>query len=729
MLRYIELEPPKNSSFRQAKILSIEVSEGDTINVGEPLLILQIGGTKDKTQTPLPSTHAGRVTEIMVEVGETIHSLSSIVLLETEVKEETTKSKAADSSLPTATTLALEPSRKRIKEANSKANSETKAEIPDQSTQASIEGLNDFAVVDTRQEARAPTVQFDLNGSHADTQISDTSSINTNKNITTENTWKKTMNEIRVPDLGGASEVEVIDILVKIGDTVNADSPLLTVESDKASMDIPSPSGGIIEAILIKVGDTVSEGDVILKITGEEVAAVATTAETQEAAKTDSAATPVNVAPVITSEEVNVTIPDLGGANDVDVIDLLVAVGDTVEADQAIITVESDKASMDVPTSTAGVVTALKIAVGDSVNEGDVVMTVSASGQAVASNASPATAATMDTPAQATTQTAKQTTKQTTTSKQQGAPSTSGNSHASPSIRRFARELGVDLSKVTGTARKSRISKDDVKSFVKGVMTSNTNSTGASTGAGIPEVPAQDFSKFGDIEVLSLNKIKRVTAAHLHRSWLNVPHVTHNDESNVASLEEFRKTLNTEYAKQKKNVKLSPLAFIVKAVVNALKAYPQFNSSLENGGENLILKNYYNVGIAVETPNGLVVPVIRDADKLSLAEIALEMGNLAKKARDGKLTANDMAGGTFTISSLGGIGGTHFTPIVNAPEVAILGVSRTKMQPVWTGSEFIPAPILPLSLSYDHRVIDGAEAARFTRHIAAVLEDLRRLAL
>ena len=301
-------------------------------------------------------------------------------------------------------------------------------------------------------------------------------------------------------------------------------------------------------------------------------------------------------------------------------------------------------------------------------------------------------------------------------------------SHASPSIRRFARELGVDLSKVTGTGRKKRILKEDVKSFVKGALNSSASSgTTTSSGAGIPPVPAQDFSKFGEIEVTPLNKIKRLTASNLHRSWLNVPHVTHNDESNITDLEDFRKQLNTEYKAQKKDIKLSPLAFIVKAVVNALQTYPQFNSSLEPGGESLILKKYFHIGIAVETPNGLVVPVIRDADTKSVAQLAQEMSELAAKARDKKLTMNDMSGSCFTISSLGGIGGTSFTPIVNAPEVAILGVSRSKIEPIWNGEEFVPGMMLPLSLSYDHRVIDGAEAARFTRHVAAVLEDVRRL--
>jgi len=311
---------------------------------------------------------------------------------------------------------------------------------------------------------------------------------------------------------------------------------------------------------------------------------------------------------------------------------------------------------------------------------------------------------------------------------QQAAPaSPAGKSHASPSIRRFARELGVDLSKVSGTGRKSRVTKDDVKAFVKGVINSGASSATVTGGSGIPPIPAQDFSKFGDIELQPLNKIKRLTASNLHRSWVNVPHVTHNDEANINDLESFRKQLNQEYKQQGKDTKLSPLAFIVKAVVNGLQKYPQFNSSLESGGENLILKKYFHIGIAVDTPNGLVVPVIRNADKKSVAEIGREMNELAAKARDKKLTMNDMSGACFTISSLGGIGGTGFTPIVNAPEVAILGVSRSKIQPVWNGSEFIPGMMLPLSLSYDHRVIDGAEAARFARHVAAVLEDVRRL--
>jgi len=384
-----------------------------------------------------------------------------------------------------------------------------------------------------------------------------------------------------------------------------------------------------------------------------------------------------------------------------------------------------------VPSIATGIIKSIEVSVDDDVSEGTLVATLTAtSASNVSEPANTSSAKTKTAPA--TNKPAETITTQAAAPAPTNTPPpavavTAGDSHASPSIRRFARELGVDLNQVTGSGRKSRVTKDDVKAFVKGALVKSSSTTPATSGAGIPAVPAQDFSKFGDIEVSPLNKIKRLTAENLHRSWLNVPHVTHNDESNINDLESFRKQINAEYAKQNKGIKLSPLAFIVKAVVNALQTYPQFNSSLEPGGENLILKKYFNVGIAVDTPNGLVVPVIRNADTKSVAQIAQEMGELAEKARNKKLTMNDMSGACITISSLGGIGGTSFTPIVNAPEVAILGVSRSKIQPVWNGKEFIPGMMLPLSLSYDHRVIDGAEAARFTRHIAAVLEDVRRL--
>jgi len=435
---------------------------------------------------------------------------------------------------------------------------------------------------------------------------------------------------------------------------------------------------------------------------------------------------------------VSISVPDIGG-DSAKVIEILVNVGDKVAVEDPLITLESDKASMDVPSTHDGIVSAIIVEIDQDVSEGTVIVELEAP-ESEAEASTPETAPTEPVSTESAPATTDQTpeTQQTVTTAEKpivspAAPSdikpvNTGASHASPSVRRFARELGVDLSKVSGSGRKNRIIKQDVTSFVKGVMTSPASETQAATsGAGIPTIPAQDFSKFGEIDIQPLNKIKRATAENLHRSWLNVPHVTHSDEADISDLEQFRKQLNVEYKQQDRGIKLSPLAFIVKAVVNALRKYPQFNSSLEPSGENLIYKKFFNIGIAVETPNGLVVPVIRDADKLSVAEIATTMGELAKKARDKKLTMKDMSGACFTISSLGGIGGTHFTPIVNAPEVAILGVSRSKIQPVWNGSEFEPGDILPLSLSYDHRVIDGAEAARFTRHIAAVLADVRRL--
>lgn len=445
--------------------------------------------------------------------------------------------------------------------------------------------------------------------------------------------------------------------------------------------------------------------------------------------------------PTMPSSSIEVTVPDIG-ADSAKVIEILVNVGDSVAAEDPLLTLESDKASMDVPSTHEGVIKSIKVALDQDVSEGTVIMEL----EVVATQEQETPKNAVDSELEADVETPKVTSKTTVTHSANSTPEaqtpkpaepvqvsvastvSAGKSHASPSVRRFARELGVDLTQLSGSGRKGRITQDNVKEYVKSTLLKPSSVAPlASSGSGIPAVPAQDFSKFGDIDIQPLNKIKKLTAANLHRAWLNVPHVTHNDESNINDLEAFRKQLNAEYAKTKQDIKLSPLAFIVKAMVNALQRFPQFNSSLEPGGENLIYKKYFNIGIAVETPNGLVVPVLKEADKKSVAEIATEMGELAKKARDKKLTMNDMSGACITISSLGGIGGTGFTPIVNTPEVAILGVSRSKIQPVWNGTDFEPGMILPLSLSYDHRVIDGAEAARFTRHIAALLEDIRRL--
>ncbi|WP_444541764.1 dihydrolipoyllysine-residue acetyltransferase [Arenicella chitinivorans] len=537
--------------------------------------------------------------------------------------------------------------------------------------------------------------------------------------------------EISVPDIG-ADSAKVVEILVQVGDQIAVDDPLVTLESDKASMDVPSTHAGVVKSVSVSIDQDVNQGVAILTLESNTPSASEPPEETTQSATTaEKQPTAAEPSPVSNSSgvsKVEVKIPDIGG-DSAKVVEILVEAGQQVALEESLITLESDKASMDVPSSVAGIIQSISVAIGDEVSEGVVIAVIES--QANEASSAPKAAdetATAKASAPATKPVSEQNVapaKPVPTS--MGKPNApAGQSHASPSIRRFARELGVDLSKVTGTGRKQRVTKDDVKAYVKSSLQSGA-ANATTSGSGIPPIPAQDFSKFGEIELQPLNKIKRLTAENLHRSWVNVPHVTHNDESDISDLESFRKQLNGEYAKQGKDIKLSPLAFIVKAVVNAMQEYPQFNSSLEPGGENLILKKYFNIGIAVDTPNGLVVPVVKDADKKSVAEIAREMGELAKKARDKKLTMNDMSGACFTISSLGGIGGTGFTPIVNAPEVAILGVSRSSIKPVWNGSEFVPGTMLPLSLSYDHRVIDGAEAARFTHHIAKVLEDVRRL--
>ncbi len=716
MIRYIELAPNPDITFQSGKIVRVLVTEGESVEVGSALFEVDAQGKKAEVL----ASKAGKVNEIIVGIDDVIHKLSSLLVLETIVEDTRKPQPVNDPEINTSD-----------KDASAAKSTPKETKQPPVKKKSSPQ----------KRKTQKKTTNSTQKKGDADNQASlDFDQLNANHAHELKNTQedKTIMNEIKVPDLGGADAVEVIDILVSIGDSINTDDPLMTVESDKASMDIPAPSSGTIEEIVIQVGDNVSEGDVVFKISGSPEAnnSPEKTANTIETPPSEPAKVAPTEATQATPAELDIIIPDLGGANDVDVIELLVNIGDSVDADQPLITVESDKASMDVPSSHAGTIKSISVSVGDQVNEGDVIVVLNSTSETVTASpkavTTPATETVAAAPKAAPTSAPTVPTPQTPTKEtpvQQAAHTNSGPSHASPSVRRLARELGVDLAKVTGTSRKNRITKADVKAFVKGALARGGSAQPAHStgGAGIPEIPAQDFSKFGEVDIQALNKIKRVTAQHLHRSWLNIPHVTHNDETNIQSLEDFRKTLNEEYAKQNKGIKLSPLAFIVKAVVNALQNYPQFNSSLENGGNNLIVKKYFNIGIAVETPNGLVVPVIRDADKLSVAEIAVAMGDLAKKARDGKLAPKDMQGGTFSISSLGGIGGTSFTPIVNAPEVAILGVSRTKIEPVWNGSEFMPAPILPLSLSYDHRVIDGAEAARFTRHIAVALEDIRRL--
>ncbi len=554
--------------------------------------------------------------------------------------------------------------------------------------------------------------------------------------------------QVKVPDIGDFDEVEVIEVLVNVGDTIKADQSLITVESDKASMEIPSDTAGVVKSISIKVGDKVKQGSVVLEVEASGSAApVAKAAEPAPVAASAPAATPVAAptapaapaAPAVSAGPVDVVVPDIGDFDEVEVIEVLVNVGDTIKEDQSLITVESDKASMEIPSSHAGKVVAVNVKVGDKVAKGSIVLKVESSSGAPASVAAPvaapAPAAQAETPVAAPVVSATPAVDASsfraspTAAYALGATEFRNLPHASPSVRRFARELGVDLTQVKGSGRKDRITIDDVRAFVKAALSVapnnnvNTGSTSVGGGLSVLDWPKVDFTKFGPIESKPLSRIKKISGANLHRNWVMIPHVTNNDEADITDLEAFRVQLNKEY--EKAGVKFTMLAFLIKAVVQCLKKFPEFNASLD--GDNLVMKQYYHIGFAADTPNGLVVPVVRDADKKSVSEIAKETSELAKLAREGKLSPAQMQGGCFSISSLGGIGGTHFTPIINAPEVAILGVSRSYQKPVWNGSAFEPRLTMPLSLSYDHRVIDGAAAARFNVYLAQLLGDFRRM--
>ncbi|NIY81747.1 pyruvate dehydrogenase complex dihydrolipoyllysine-residue acetyltransferase [Vibrio hepatarius] len=525
------------------------------------------------------------------------------------------------------------------------------------------------------------------------------------------------LKEVHVPDIGG-DEVEVTEIMVAIGDSIEEEQSLITVEGDKASMEVPAPFAGTLKEIKVAAGDKVSTGSLIM---------VFETAGSGAPAAPAAVEAPAAAAPAASAAK-EVNVPDIGG-DEVEVTEIMVAVGDTVEEEQSLITVEGDKASMEVPAPFAGTVKEIKIAAGDKVSTGSLIMVFEVAGAAPAPAAAPAQAAAPAAPAPKAEAPAA------------AAPAATGDfkendeyAHASPVVRRLAREFGVNLSKVKGSGRKSRILKEDVQNYVKEALKrleSGAAASGKGDGAalGLLPWPKVDFSKFGETEVQPLSRIKKISGANLHRNWVMIPHVTQWDNADITALEAFRKEQNAIEAKKDTGMKITPLVFIMKAAAKALEAFPAFNSSLSEDGESLILKKYVNIGIAVDTPNGLVVPVFKDVNKKGIYELSEELMAVSKKARAGKLTAADMQGGCFTISSLGGIGGTAFTPIVNAPEVGILGVSKSEMKPVWNGKEFEPRLQLPLSLSYDHRVIDGAEGARFITYLNACLSDIRRLVL
>ncbi|WP_247308746.1 dihydrolipoyllysine-residue acetyltransferase [Ralstonia pseudosolanacearum] len=550
--------------------------------------------------------------------------------------------------------------------------------------------------------------------------------------------------EIKVPDIGDYKDVPVIELHVKAGDTVSAEDSLVTLESDKATMDVPSPKSGVVKEVKIKVGDSVSEGSLVLLL--EEQGAAAAPAPAAQAAPAPAAAAPAPApaaqapAPAAAAAgggTIEVKVPDIGDYSDVPVIEINVKVGDKVEAEQSLITLESDKATMDVPSPVAGTVKDIRVKVGDAVSQGTLIVVLEGSGgtaaAAPAQAPAPAPAAAAPSPAPAAAPVAAPAAAPATyTADTVGTIGKAA--HASPSVRRYARELGVDVNLVGGTGPKNRITQEDVQRYVKGVMTGQAAAPGKAAAAAAPAGggelnllpwPKVDFTKFGPVEPKPLSRIKKISGANLHRNWVMIPHVTNNDEADITELEAFRVQMNKEH--EKAGVKFTMLAFVIKAVVGALKKFPTFNASLD--GDNLVFKQYYHVGFAADTPNGLMVPVIRDADKKGVVDIAREMAELSKAAREGKLKPDQMQGGCFSISSLGGIGGTHFTPIINAPEVAILGLSRGYQKPVWDGKQFVPRLTLPLSLSYDHRVIDGAEAARFNAYLGAVLADFRRVLL
>lgn len=537
--------------------------------------------------------------------------------------------------------------------------------------------------------------------------------------------------EIFVPDIG-ADEVEVTEVLVKAGDTVTLDQSLLSVEGDKAAMEVPAPQAGVVQEVRVKAGDKVKTGSLIMVFAGAGAAAAPVAAA---AVAAPVAAAPVAAAPAAATLQ-EVKVPDIGG-DAVEVTEIMVKVGDVVKADQSLLNVEGDKAAMEVPAPFAGTVAEIKVKVGDKVSTGSLVFVFS-TGAAAPAPVAPAASASAPvvaaTPAAVTaTPVAPVAAAPAAASASTGFVENQAYAHASPVVRRLAREFGVDLSKVTGTARKGRVQREDVQNYVKNIIAQVAAGKGTVTGSGnsvgfdlIPW-PKVDFSKFGAVEEKPLSRIQKLSGANLHRNWVRIPHVTQFDEADITTLEEFRKEQNALADKKKMGVKYTPLVFIMKAVAKALEEFPTFNSSLSEDGASLILKKYVHLGIAVDTPNGLVVPVVRDVNKKGIIELSRELQDISLKAREGKLTAADMQGGCFTISSLGGIGGTAFTPIVNAPEVAILGVSKSDIKPKWNGKEFEPRLMVPLSVSYDHRVIDGALAARFTATLASYLADIRQI--
>lgn len=554
-----------------------------------------------------------------------------------------------------------------------------------------------------------------------------------------------------VPDIGDYHDVPVIEVLVAVGDRVQKDQGLVTLESDKATLEVPSSVAGVVKELKVKIGDTLSQGGLVALIEADDGAAAPTVAPAPAAKAAPAAAAPAKTA-AVAGGLVEARVPDIGDYHDVPVIELLVSVGDTVKKDQGLVTLESDKATMEVPSSVSGVVKEIKVKVGDTLSQGALVALVeSVEASVPAETPASETGAQVPPTAEAAEVPDRLAARAIAQEEAKPAPSAGAPSvppvkfdadavlpgkvpYASPMVRVFARELGVDLMQVKGSEKAGRITREDVQRYVKAALSGGAPVAGgaavpAGGGLSLLPWPKVDFAKFGEVDVQPLSRIKKISGANLARNWAMIPHVTQFEQADITALEDLRVQLNKEHEKAKDGIKLTMLAFLIKASAAALKQFPEFNASLDAAGENLTLKKYFHIGFAADTPNGLVVPVIRDVDRKGVNQIAQETGELAKKARDGKLGPADMQGGCFSISSLGGIGGTAFTPIVNAPEVAILGVSKSSIQPVWDGAQFQPRLMLPMSLSYDHRVIDGALAARFAVFLAQVLADMRRVLL
>nr|WP_297461962.1 pyruvate dehydrogenase complex dihydrolipoyllysine-residue acetyltransferase [uncultured Halomonas sp.] len=678
------IKVPDIGGSTDVEIIEVTVSEGDVIAPEDTMITLE----SDKASMDVPAPKGGKVIKVLVKEGDTVSEGDDILELEAEGGGEDDAEQDDNAS--------EEPEKPKKPEAD---------EAP--------------AKQEKRDDAK-PAKKSSSGGG------------------------KRTV-EIKVPDIGGSTDVEIIEVAVAEGDEVSAEDALITLESDKASMDVPSPYSGKIVSLAVKEGDSVSEGDVIgsMEIAGdddesaEEPEASATADEeiTETAEPEESGADEVEESEG-ESQRKEIRVPDIGGSENVPIIEVAVAEGDEIDEEDPLITLESDKASMDVPSPYKGKLVELAVKEGDTVSEGDLIGYVEAAGQAKPKKAEAPKREAAPSGEKKPADKGEQVDEVEATAKPSRETQTAADQprdgklvHAGPAVRMLARELGVDLGQVKPSGPKDRVLKEDVHAFVKQAMQQRSAAPmaaeGATGGAGIPPIPAVDFSQFGEVEEQPMGRLLKMGAANLHRSWLNVPHVTQFDEADITDLEAFRKSMKAEA--EAEGAKLTPLPFLVKACAFALRKFPQFNVSLHPDGETLVWKKYVHIGVAVDTPNGLMVPVIRDADKKSLIELAKESVELAKKAQSKKLKREEMQGGCFTISSLGSIGGTAFTPIVNAPEVAILGVSKAQMKPVWNGSDFAPRLMMPLCLSYDHRAVNGADAARFTAFLAQVLSDVRRM--